>query len=174
MNVVGDVARPDDLPQMLRSTPCDVLLLDIQMERSALAVLQDITKCVPVVVVTMSERPEDALAAVREGDRAVIFKRFAMETLLEAIHAVAKGRGVAAPRTPGQPRRGPAAADHRDAQPPRDRDHPPCRARPAQRRGGAQVPHHGSDRQAAPERRSFTRSASGIASRSPSTQSSSV
>ena len=42
MNVVGDVARPDDLPQMLRSTPCDVLLLDLQMERSALAVLQDI------------------------------------------------------------------------------------------------------------------------------------
>ena len=42
MNVVGDVARLDDLPQMLRSTPCDVLLLDLQMERSALAVLQDI------------------------------------------------------------------------------------------------------------------------------------
>ena len=39
---------------------------------------------VPVVVVTASERPSDAVAALRAGARAVVFKRFAIETLMDA------------------------------------------------------------------------------------------
>src|SRR5437762_10127998 len=48
-------------------------------------------RLVRVVVVTASQRPEDALAALQAGARAVVFKRFAVETLMEALRAVAEG-----------------------------------------------------------------------------------
>jgi DNA-binding NarL/FixJ family response regulator len=41
--------------------------------------------------VTASERADDALAAIRSGARAVVFKRFAIETLMDAIAAVTEG-----------------------------------------------------------------------------------
>ena len=48
-------------------------------------------KRVPVIVLTASEVPADAVAAVRKGARAVVFKRFAVETLMDAIRMVASG-----------------------------------------------------------------------------------
>ena len=37
VSVVGEVERVDDIAPLLARTPCDVLLLDLQMDRSALA-----------------------------------------------------------------------------------------------------------------------------------------
>src|SRR6266852_5935574 len=58
MKVVGEVDSADRLSEVLDGTACDVLLLDLQMERWALDVVQ---------------------------------KRFAVQTLMEAIRAVADG-----------------------------------------------------------------------------------
>jgi len=44
-----------------------------------------------VVIVTANEYSDEPLAAMRAGARAVVFKRFAVEMLLEAIHAVVEG-----------------------------------------------------------------------------------
>ena len=89
--VVGEVDRADELVAMIAATPCDILLLDLQMERSALIDIQALAERVSVIVVTASERAEDALAALRSGARAVVFKRFAIETLMDAIAAVVDG-----------------------------------------------------------------------------------
>ena len=47
-------------------------------------------------MLTASEVPADAVAAIRKGARAVVFKRFAVETLMEAIRTVARWQRVAA------------------------------------------------------------------------------
>lgn len=87
--VVAETDRVGDLPAVLERTPCDILLLDLQMERSVLADVEALARRVPVVVLTASEVPADAIAAIRKGARAIVFKRFAVETLMEAIRHVA-------------------------------------------------------------------------------------
>jgi len=89
--VVTEVERAADLATALARTTCDVLLLDLQMERSSLVDIEALSKRVKVVVVTATELPADGVAALRAGAKAVVFKRFAIETLMDAIRAVADG-----------------------------------------------------------------------------------
>jgi two-component system NarL family response regulator len=91
LTVVAEIERADQLASALAATPCEILLLDLQMERSSLADIKPLSGKVKVIVVTASERAEDALAAVRSGACAVVFKRFAIETLMDAIAAVREG-----------------------------------------------------------------------------------
>ncbi len=91
VTIVGETDRADELPALLARTPCDLLLLDLQMERNALADIDALGERVPVIVLTASEVPADAVAAVRKGARAVVFKRFAVESLMDAIRMVASG-----------------------------------------------------------------------------------
>jgi two-component system, NarL family, response regulator len=89
--VVAEVERVSELVPALDKTPCDVLLLDLQMERNALADIESLARRVAVIVVTASQQSAEALAAIRAGARAVVFKRFAVETLMDALRAVTAG-----------------------------------------------------------------------------------
>lgn len=89
--IVAETDRADGLAALLDREPCDVLVLDLQMERNTLTLIEGLAKRVPVVVLTASEVPADAIAAIRNGARAVVFKRFAIENLVEAIRTVAAG-----------------------------------------------------------------------------------
>jgi len=89
--VVAEIERADQLLSAITASPCDILLLDLQMERSSLVDIKALSERVAVIVVTASERAEDALAAIRSGARAVVFKRFAIETLMDAVAAVVDG-----------------------------------------------------------------------------------
>jgi DNA-binding NarL/FixJ family response regulator len=91
VTVVAEVDRADQLERLIGDTPCDILLLDLQMERSSLVDIEALAARTAVIVVTASERAEDALAAIRAGARAVVFKRFAIESLMDAIGAVVDG-----------------------------------------------------------------------------------
>jgi DNA-binding NarL/FixJ family response regulator len=91
VTIVAEVERVGDLRAVLAKTACDQLLLDLQMDRNSLPEIASLAKRVPVVVLTASEVPADALAAIRMGARAVVFKRFAVETLMDAIRTVARG-----------------------------------------------------------------------------------
>jgi len=91
VTIVGETDRADELPALLDRIPCDQLLLDLQMERNTLADIETLVQRVPVVVLTASEVPADALAAIRRGARAIVFKRFAVENLMEAVRTVARG-----------------------------------------------------------------------------------
>ncbi|HZO80370.1 MAG TPA: response regulator transcription factor [Candidatus Binataceae bacterium] len=90
--VVVQVERADELVPALGATPCDILLLDLQMDRWLLDDIPALAQRVSVLVLTASEKLEDALAALRAGARAIVQKRFAIETLVEAIYAVAQGQ----------------------------------------------------------------------------------
>ena len=91
VTIVGETDRTDQLPDLLARSACDLLLLDLQMERNALADIESLARRVPVLVLTASEVPSDAVAALRKGARGVVFKRFAVENLMEAMRTVAAG-----------------------------------------------------------------------------------
>src|SRR5262245_28605262 len=90
--VVGETDHVDGLVPLLTATPCDILLLDLQMDRSSLTAVAALAARVRVIVVTASERPEDAMAAIRAGASGVVLKRFAIETLVDAVTAVSRGQ----------------------------------------------------------------------------------
>jgi len=67
VSVVGEVDRVSEVVPALDRTPCDVLLLDLQMERNALADIEGFARRVRVVVVTASQQAAEALAAIALG-----------------------------------------------------------------------------------------------------------
>ena len=89
--IVAETDRAAALATVVQDTPADVLLLDLQMERSALADITALAARIAVVVVTASELVGDAFGAIRFGARAVVFKRFAVQTLMDAIRSAAAG-----------------------------------------------------------------------------------
>lgn len=91
LEVVVEAERVDDVEPALRSQPCDVLLLDLQMDRRSVGSIPTFAALTNVLVLTMSESADDALSVIHAGARAVVFKRFAITTLLEAIRTVASG-----------------------------------------------------------------------------------
>jgi DNA-binding NarL/FixJ family response regulator len=91
VEVVAETDRADSLSELLDRTPCDQLILDLQMEHNTLADIGTLVARVPVVVLTASEVPADSIAAIRKGAQAVVFKRFAVETLMDAVRTVASG-----------------------------------------------------------------------------------
>src|SRR5262245_40515728 len=88
--IVAEVSRAEDVAPTLKAKPCDVLLLDLQMDRWVLQDVESLAQQTSFLVLTASERPADALAALKFGAAAVVQKRFAFETLIEAIEAVAQ------------------------------------------------------------------------------------
>jgi DNA-binding NarL/FixJ family response regulator len=91
VTVVAELERADALVSRLESTACDVLLLDLQMERAAFVDIEELAARVAVVVVTATESIEDAVAVLRAGAHGLVFKRFALETLMTAIRTVMDG-----------------------------------------------------------------------------------
>jgi two-component system NarL family response regulator len=91
LEVVAEVERASDLLTTLAATPCDLLLLDLQMERWMVNDIENLAGVTRVIVLTASEKIEDGLAAIRLGARAIVQKRFAVETLMEAIRSVQEG-----------------------------------------------------------------------------------
>lgn len=91
LNVVGEIERADALSAAVAASQPDIVLLDLQMDRWAVDEIASLAQSASVIVLTASERIEDALGALRAGARAIVQKRFAVETLMEAIRAVAGG-----------------------------------------------------------------------------------
>jgi len=91
VTITADVERIGDVVSALAKAPCDILLLDLQMDRNTLSDIEGLSRRVRVVVVTATEQPGEAMAALRAGARAFVFKRFAIETLMDAVRAVMEG-----------------------------------------------------------------------------------
>jgi two-component system, NarL family, nitrate/nitrite response regulator NarL len=91
IRVVGEVETAANLGQTLAGTESDILLLDLQMDRWVLDDIPEFAQITKVIVLTASERGQDAILSMRSGASAVVQKRFAVDTLMEAIRAVASG-----------------------------------------------------------------------------------
>jgi two-component system NarL family response regulator len=91
IKVVAEVERADDLKAALTKTPCDVLLLDLRMDRWVVNDIDSLARITKVMVLTASDRLEDLVAAFHMGARAIVRKTSAVDTVVQAIQAVANG-----------------------------------------------------------------------------------
>jgi len=91
LEVVAEVEQAGSLEAALAANPCDVLLLDLQMEQWSMDQIPELSRKTAVVILTADERVEIGLTALRLGARAIVQKRFAIESLITAIQAVADG-----------------------------------------------------------------------------------
>jgi|SRR5580704_9861293 DNA-binding NarL/FixJ family response regulator len=91
IEVVGEVETVEEVRSLIASTPCDILLLDLQMERSSMDEIAQLSRFTKVIVLTANESVEMGMRALRLGAKGVVQKRFAIETLMIAIKNVADG-----------------------------------------------------------------------------------
>jgi len=91
IELVGEVETVGELRGVVASIPCDILLLDLQMERSSMDEIAELSRLTKVIVLTANESTEMGKRALRLGAKGIVQKRFAIESLLTAIHTVADG-----------------------------------------------------------------------------------
>ncbi|HKD68284.1 MAG TPA: response regulator transcription factor [Candidatus Binataceae bacterium] len=91
IEVIGEVQNADDVLAAVSDNSCDILLLDLQMDRWVMDDIAQLSRLTQVIVLTASESAENGVRALRLGARAIVLKRFAIETLMTAIHTVAEG-----------------------------------------------------------------------------------
>jgi two-component system NarL family response regulator len=91
ITVAAEVESMASLNAAMAQQQCDLLLLDLQMDRWTMDDIPGLVQRTAVIVLTASESTEDGMTALRLGARALVQKRFAIETLMTAIHAVTAG-----------------------------------------------------------------------------------
>jgi two-component system NarL family response regulator len=91
VRLVGEAETVDALLNKVVNIPCDILLLDLQMDRWAMDEIRRLAAYTRVLVLTADESAEIANTAISLGARAIVQKRYAIQTLMTAIRAVAGG-----------------------------------------------------------------------------------
>jgi len=91
VQLVGEAETVDALFKQVAKIPCDILLLDLQMDRWAMDEIGRLAAHTRVVVLTANENAKTAATAMCLGARAIVQKRYAIQTLMRAIRAVAGG-----------------------------------------------------------------------------------
>jgi two-component system NarL family response regulator len=91
IQVVAEVESADDVVPVVSATVCDVLLLDLQMDRWMMEDIPQLKCLTNVIVLTASESAEQGVRALRLGAKGIVQKRFAIETLMMAVRSVADG-----------------------------------------------------------------------------------
>jgi two-component system, NarL family, response regulator DegU len=89
--VVAEIESSDDVAPVVAATGCDVLLLDLQMDRWMMEDIPQLKRLTDVIVLTASESAENGVRALRLGAKGLVQKRFAIETLMMALRSVADG-----------------------------------------------------------------------------------
>ncbi|MFN4003863.1 MAG: response regulator [Hylemonella sp.] len=101
IRVVGEAASYGEVRELLRSTPCDVLVLDINLPgRSGLEVLTSLREAdSPVKVLIVSMYPEDqyAIRCLRAGAQGYLNKAGNPQDLVTAVRTLAQGRKYVTP-----------------------------------------------------------------------------
>ncbi len=91
IEVAAEVEDLASLEAVMAQTACDAVLLDLQMERWSMDRITDLARKATVIVLTANESVDIGLTALRLGARAIVHKRFAIETLMTALRAAAEG-----------------------------------------------------------------------------------
>jgi two-component system invasion response regulator UvrY len=101
ITVVGEAGDYGELRSLMRTTRCDVLVLDINMPgRSGLDVLhvlQDEGSAVRVLVVSMYPEDQYAIRALRAGASGYVNKGGDPQTIVQAVRTVGQGRKYVTP-----------------------------------------------------------------------------
>jgi DNA-binding NarL/FixJ family response regulator len=91
IDLIGEISNTMELQSVVAAMMPDMLLLDLQMERWSMDHIPQLARMTKVIVLTASENIEIGMRALRLGARAIVQKRFAIETLVTAIQTVAEG-----------------------------------------------------------------------------------
>ena len=91
IDLIGEVSNTRELESVVALMMPDMLLLDLQMEQWAMDHIPNLAKMTKVIILTASENIDIGMRALRLGARAIVQKRFAVETLVTAIQTVAEG-----------------------------------------------------------------------------------
>ncbi len=101
IQVVGEAGDYSELRGLLRNTPCDVLVLDINMPgRSGLdvlAVLKDEGALMKVLICSMYPEDQYAIRALRAGAYGYVNKGGDPQQLVTAVRTVSQGRKFVTP-----------------------------------------------------------------------------
>lgn len=101
MKVVGESGNYAELKEILRSTPCDVLVLDLNLPgRSGLEVLaavQESHSHIKALVVSMFAEDQYAIRSLKAGAHGYLNKAGDPNELVDAVRTVAKGRRYVTP-----------------------------------------------------------------------------
>ncbi|HVO11275.1 MAG TPA: response regulator transcription factor [Vicinamibacteria bacterium] len=93
--VVGEAASGGEALARLRTTTCDVLVLDLSLpDRPGLEVLKELKVDkpeLPVLILTMHREDQYAIRALRAGAAGFLTKESAPEQLITAVRKVARG-----------------------------------------------------------------------------------
>jgi DNA-binding NarL/FixJ family response regulator len=102
MTVVGEAGDGAEALRLLRTTPADVVVMDLRMPvLDGVAATRQICAAGPlprVLVLTTFDTDEEAFAALQAGASGFLLKSVPPEELLSAIRVVAGGDAVVAPR----------------------------------------------------------------------------
>jgi two-component system invasion response regulator UvrY len=92
IEVVGEATRSEEVAGAMRTTPCDVVLLDLSLPgRGGLDVLKDIGRerpAIPVLVVSSYAESQYALRAIQAGAAGYLSKTTAAEELVGAVRSI--------------------------------------------------------------------------------------
>jgi two-component system NarL family response regulator len=91
IEVVAEIELASEVVPAVTATNCDVLLLDLQMDRWMMEDIPQLIRLTSVIVLTASESAENGVRALRLGAKGIVQKRFAIETLMMAVRSVADG-----------------------------------------------------------------------------------
>ena len=101
MTVTGEAADGHEAMRVIRSEPCDVVLLDITMpNKSGLDVLKELhteSPRLPVLVLSMHPEDQYAVRVLRAGAAGYVTKESAPAKLVQAIRKVVRGGKYVSP-----------------------------------------------------------------------------
>jgi len=101
LNVVGEAASGMEAVERTKILAPDIVLLDIQLpDISGVEVARQIRSVRPearILMLTVSDRSDDLLGALKAGARGYLLKNASAEEVLEAIRRVAAGEAVLPP-----------------------------------------------------------------------------
>jgi two-component system, NarL family, invasion response regulator UvrY len=101
MKVVAESGSYPELKEVLRGTPCDVLILDLNLPGrgglESLASIQESHPEIKVLVVSMFSEDQYALRSLKAGAHGYLNKAGDPGELVEAVRVVAKGRRYVTP-----------------------------------------------------------------------------
>jgi DNA-binding NarL/FixJ family response regulator len=101
IQVVGEAGSYPELREQLRKTPCDVLVLDLNMPGrgglEVLATLREEGSAIKALVVSMYPEDQYAIRCLRAGARGYLNKAGEPAEMIEAIRTVQQGRKYVTP-----------------------------------------------------------------------------
>ena len=93
IEVVGEAASYSEVREALRTTPCDVLVLDLSLPgRGGLEVLSSLDLQVRILIVSMYPEDQYAIRCLRAGAQGYVNKAGDPSELVTAVRAVAQGK----------------------------------------------------------------------------------